>query len=227
MKHFLIIVMLAFLSNGQAQTKIEFESTAGASVLLHQMNFKQTELYNLYQYIGLFAPSDYDWKQFVDVYKIQNYVLQPRFGTSCLVFNSKLPFLLKVGIQTSTSTITEPMFNVSFGFSDKFYITENLHFRFFSGYTFAKDWGWGTNTIINSIGNDAARRNAREFFVSNSLGKAQSSFISLNGKFQYNFLTRYGLAIEPYANIDISNYKSRPGRMNNFGVNLNLVVSLN
>ena len=228
MRNFLFFLTLipSFLAS---QTTVKFSAFGGASVLTHRANLETTTYSNLYRAVAIFAPNpdQVTFEDFKKAYNINTSVYQPRAGARLSVRKDNYPFLLTAEITTSPSTITAPRVGAEFGFSDQFYIAERGYVNFFSGYKFVKDWGWGTQTLLNSMHNRRARQLMREWFVAtDDLGINYAHMIRISSAIGYNILERYAIQLEPYYEVDISSYRKKPARMTNFGANLLIVCEL-
>ena len=227
MKNAIFAMLIPTLLSGQINA--EFSVSGGASVLTHRANLETTTYANLYRFVANSAPNpdNVTFEDFKKAYSLNTNVYQPRATVRMSVNKSGLPFRLDAEIGTSPSTMTAPRAGASFGFSDKFYISERGYIKFFSGYKFVKDWGWGTQTLINSTHNRRARQLMQEWFVAtDDLGINYAHLICINGGIGFQILERYSLRLEPYYEVDISSYRKKPARMTNFGANLLIVCEL-
>lgn len=212
-----------------SQVKFQFSTNGGGSILLHQTNFETTEIASLYKVVAVSfgGTNNYAWEKFSSDGKLKPYFFQPSVGVRLMAFSQTFPIAAEIELRTSPSTITAPRLGGSVGFSDHFYFGNGFELRFFSGYKYVKDWGWGTNTLINSFQNRELRKNLRTFFVSNSLGSTYCSLFTTDLRLSYNILSRYHLCVQPYCEVDISGYSKKPSRMTNFGGNIVLSCDLN
>lgn len=229
MKNFLVIFLTFLPIFLFSQVKFQFLSTGGGSILLHQTNFENTEIASLYKVVAVSygGTGNYAWEKFLSDGNLKPYFFQPSAGVRLMASSQTFPVAAEIELRTSPSTITAPRLGAAIGFSDHFYFGNGFEFRFFSGYKFVKDWGWGTNTLINSFQNRELRRNLRTFFVSDNLGSTYCSLFTTDLRLSYNIFSRYHVGIQPYCEVDISGYLKKPSRMTNFGCNLLISCELN
>lgn len=214
----------------KSQSKVYFSVNTGGTVLTHRANLETTTYNNLYRAVALFAPDPekVTFEDFKRVYNINTDVYQPKFSANLVFAPENLPLAAGVEISTSPSTLTAPRLALSFGFSDRFYFGENWYISFFSGYSFAKDWGWGTATLLNSMHNKEARGYAREWFAANEdLGINQAGMITISASVGFMLLQNYSLELKPFYEIDVSGYIKKPARMTNFGAVISIVTNIN
>lgn len=212
-----------------SQPKLFFSVSGGGSVLTHRANLETTTYGNLYRAVALFAPNpdEVTFDDFARAYSINTNVYQPRFAAKLACKPVNLPFSADIEIGTSPSTLTASRVAASIGFSDRFYLGEQWYLSFFSGYKFVKDWGWGTQTLLNSMHNKEARGYAREWFVANDdLGINQAGMIKISTSIGFMFLQNFSLEFEPYYEIDVSGYLKKPARMTNAGVMVSIVSNI-
>jgi len=228
MKKILFLFLLFLSTIVNAQIKSYVSVFGGVGVLTHKANLETTNYYPLYKSISIFVPDteEYTFEKFKEVYRINTNVYQPRAGAKIFVKPENLPFSVNVEIATSPSTITAPRVGVELGLFDKFYIEDDLFINFFCGYKFVKDWGWGTQTLINSMHNRKAKNLLREWFVANDLGINYGHILRVNSGINYTFIRNCAVQLEGIWEIDVSAYKTKPARMTNFAINVGLVYKI-
>jgi hypothetical protein len=100
-----------------------------------------------------------------------------------------------------------------------------MYFSFHTGYKFVVDNGFGSNTIVNSIGNKEARDLAATFFGSEEpIGDNTGQLIMVRGGLGKDFgqYDRMRIGAEAYGELDLTDKLQRESRMTNIGAQLYL-----
>jgi hypothetical protein len=219
----LLLVALSPLSAQRFQ--VNFGITAGASQLFHGTQFDATPLVSLYKIVQQShkPPESYTWERFEKDYQLRTTFIEPRFGINLYLNYDKLPFFALLEANTSTSSFRKPSYAATLGFGRDFTL-DSVYF--FSGHVGLKhifhDAGFGSNTIVNSIGNNIAREEASKIFDPRlALGRNSGNVATLRvgvGRF-FGYYNEYALGLEAYGELDLTDKIVRDARMNAIGIN--------
>jgi len=196
----------------------------GASDLYHQIDFERTPLLDFYNSIKA-APShsDYTWDTFVTDYDLKKSIRQPRFGFSALLTYGNIPAFIKGEFISSTSSYQKMTFTAMAGIGKDVAFGDDYFASFKGGYKVVFiDTGFGAKTLVNSVGNDEARKYIQRFFDPKSaLGPTRGDMMSMRlGMGKYMGKDRKTcIGVEMYGDLDLTSETLRIARMNAVGVN--------
>lgn len=197
----------------------------GASELYHQIDFERTPLLDFYNSIKA-APShsDYEWETFVVDYDLKKSIKQPRFGFSALLTYGNIPAFIKGEFISSTSSYQKMTFTAMAGIGKDIVFGNDYFASFKGGYKIIfQDAGFGAKTIVNSIGNEEARKYMERFFDPESaLGPPRGDMMSMRCGFgKYMGPDRKTcLGMEIYGDLDLTSETRRIAKMNALGLNV-------
>lgn len=206
--------------------KFNVNLNLGASRLYHNSDFKTTTLVNYYENIQeVFALRgiDYTWEDFAKDHKLRTTLVQPRFGFNAYISYKDWPVFLLAEAMSSTSDYTKMAYSGTIGMGRDFKPFDNeFYMTFLGGYKYVVDKGFGSNTIVNSVGDKSLRENLATFFGTvEPLGSNRGNL----------FVLRVGLGMpvgagstcigaEAYGELDLTDKLKREARMTNTGVHL-------
>lgn len=225
---FTTALLLFTVSAASFAQKLKFNVNLniGASRLYHNTDFKTTTLVNYYENIAEILGNhgiEYTWEEFAKDHKLRTTIVQPRFGFNAYISYKDWPVFLLAEAMSSTSDYTKMAYSGTVGmgrdfepFDNEFYVT------FLGGYKYVVDKGFGSNTIVNSIGDKSLRENLATFFGTDKpLGTNRGSL----------FVLRVGMGlplgagstcvgVEAYGELDLTDKLKREARMTNTGLQL-------
>ena len=219
----LLILFVTVLASAQSW-RLQCGANIGMSKLFHKMRFETTAMHNFYQSVAIsHRPDDYTWKDFADDYGLRESFVQPRFGFTGNLTYRDLPFFLLGELSTSSSSYQKPTFALTLGVGKDF--THDWDDYFFSLYGGFKhvffDQGFGSETLVNSIGNPEARKLIATFFDPEmALGQQSGNLLTARtgaGKFLTDSRTSL-IGVELYGELDLTNETTREARMNVIGI---------
>ncbi len=198
----------------------------GASRLYHDTDFRSTVVNNLYEYVAeLFDKEgiDYSWEQFAKANELNSSFIQPRFGFSAHVTYRDWPAFLTIDAMSSSSGYEKMAYSISGGMGKDFPIGDNLgmFLTLQGGYKFVHDKGFGSNTIINGVGDKSLRKELQTFFdVEEPLGSKNGNLFMLKtgvGKL-LGETENITVGAEIYGELDLTDHTTRASRMTNVGM---------
>lgn len=199
----------------------------GYSILTHKTDFQTTPLYSLYEFVAIShgGTDDYTWTQFEDTYQINESFGQPRMGFKGQMTYRDWPIIVEGEALSSSSAYTRAAYAVSAGLGKSFYIADSsCYFSFLGGYKYViKDFGFGANTLTNSIGLTEARDLAAQFFgPKDALGRARGDLFVLHAAFAktIDWYYRWSIGIEGFYELDLTDKLVRSARMTNYGAQI-------
>jgi hypothetical protein len=223
-------VLSAFLLLSQlmfAQLKylnLNVSINGGYSELMHKTDFQTTPLYNLYDFVAFShgGKDDYSWDQFMETYQIKDHFGQPRMGFSALLTYRDWPIKVLGEAMSSPSSYTRVSYAATMGLGKDIYISDSTwYFSFLGGYKYVvQDFGFGSNTIVNSIGVAEQRDNAATFFAPvKPLGRASGDMFSVRVGFArtLDWYYRWSAGVEAYYELDLTDKIVRSSRMTTYG----------
>lgn len=223
----LLLTPFLYGQNQKKDFQIQVGMNFGVSQLQHNTRFETTTLHNVYQFTAIsHRPAKYNWEDFEEDYELQQTILQPRFGLSALLTYKSWPIFVLGEAMSSTSSYEKMAYSVAGGIGKDFYAAdEAMYFSFHTGYKFVVDNGFGSNTIVNSIGNKEARDLAATFFgseepIGDNTGQLLMVRVGLGKDFGQNDIMRIGA--EAYGELDLTDKLKRESRMTNIGAQLYL-----
>lgn len=219
---------LLFTSLAQAQNfHVGLNLNVGYGRLYHNTNFETTKLNGLYKFVAIsHEPEEYTWEEFAERYGVRSAFDQPRFGFSARFSYKNWPLVLLAEAMSSPSGYEKMAFSGTGGVGKDISIGDNtgLVFSFLGGYKFVWDKGFGSNTLVNSLGNDEARKYAAEWFdPKKPLGTNRGNLFTLRlgvGK-TLDEAESMTAGLEAYGELDLTDKVAREGgaRMTNVGLN--------
>lgn len=196
----------------------------GYSELVHKTDFQTTPLYNLYDFVAFShgGKDDYTWDQFVETYKIKDRFGQPRVGFSAALTYRDWPIKALGEAMSSPSAYTRSSYAVTLGLGKDLYISDSTwYFSFLGGYKYViQDFGFGANTIVNSIGVKEQRENAATFFAPvKPLGRASGDLFAVRLGFArtLDWYYRWSVGVEGFYELDLTDKIVRSSRMTTYG----------
>lgn len=227
-KNYVLLVaflLLSQLASAQLQhLNLNVNINGGYSELLHKTDFQTTPLYNLYDFVAFShgGKDDYTWEQFLETYQIKNHFGQPRMGFSALLTYRDWPIKAIGEAMSSPSSYTRASYSATLGLGKDIYISDSTwYFSFLGGYKFViQDFGFGANTIVNSIGVDEQRENAASFFAPvKPLGRNSGDLFTVRLGFArtLDWYYRWSAGVEAFYELDLTDKIVRSARMTTYG----------
>ncbi len=196
----------------------------GYSELVHKTDFETTPLYNLYDFVAFShgGKGNYTWDEFMDTYQITDRFWQPRVGFAALLTYRDWPIKILGEAMSSPSSYTRSSYAVTFGLGKDLYISDSTwYFSFLGGYKYVvQDFGFGANTIVNSIGVDEQRENAATFFAPvKPLGRPSGDLFTVRLGFArtLDWYYRWSAGVEAFYELDLTDKIVRSSRMTTYG----------
>lgn len=233
MKHFLLalgVLTLSFPQTTTAQLKylnFNVSMNGGYSTLAHKTDFQTTPLYSLYQFVALShgGTDDYTWGQFQNTYEVGESFGQPRLGFKGQLTYRDWPIIVEGEAISSSSAYTKAAYAVTAGLGRYFYFADSsIYFSFLGGYKYMiQDFGFGAQTLSNSIGDDEARNLAAQFFgPEKAVGRPSGDLFAVHVSFAktLDWYYRWSIGIEGYYEVDLTDKLVRSTRMTNYGANI-------
>lgn len=219
---FILVILFSLPVCAQDGLKVDLGMNVGMSRLYHNTRFETTTLYNLYKTVELTHDDDYTWDDFADDFEIRDKYTQPRFGFSTLVTYGELPLFLMGELMSSPSSYQKMMIGVSGGVGKTFFTYDSVYYAtFLGGYKFVQDFGFGSSTLVNSIGNRDARELIATYFdPKEPLGRPRGHLFILRGGIGKVFgdTQRITVGVDAYGELDLTPQLSRESRMTSIGV---------
>ena len=230
MKHFLLalgVLALGFPQTATAQLKylnFNVSMNGGYSMLDHNTDFQTTPIYNLYNSTTVFAP-DLTWEQYKETSKLGETLGQPRLGFKGQLSYRDWPIIIEGEALSSSSAYTRAAYAVTAGLGKYFYFADSsIYFSFLGGYKYMiRDYGFGSKTLVNSIGNDFYREETSKFFAPvDALGRPSGDLFAVHVSFAktLDWYYRWSIGIEGYYEVDLTDKLVRSTRMTNYGANI-------
>jgi hypothetical protein len=218
-------LLLSFSSFAQLKyLHLNVSMNGGYSELLHKTDFRTTPLYNLYDFVAIShgGQDDYTWEEFLETYQINDRYTQPRMGFSAQLTYRDWPIKVLGEAMSSPSSYTRSAYSVTAGLGKDFYISDSTwYFSFLGGYKYVvRDYGFGANTLVNSIGNDEARENAAQFFAPvKPLGRPSGDLFAIRVGFArtIDWYYRWSVGVEGFYELDLTDKIVRSSRMTTYG----------
>jgi hypothetical protein len=228
LKKALILTTFLFIAFQGAFAQLKYLNlnvslNGGYSVLQHKTDFQNTPLEALYDFIiDLPVAKDLTWDEFLDAYDIKDHFGQPRMGFSAQLTYRDWPLKVLGEAMSSSSSYTRSSYSVTAGLGKDFYIADSAcYFSFLGGYKYViKDYGFGANTIVNSIGRKESREDAAQFFGPvDALGRNSGDLFVLHVGIAktLDWYYRWSVGIEGYYELDLTDKLVRSARMTNYG----------
>lgn len=195
----------------------------GYSQLLHKTDFKTTNLVNLWAFINEHPTlPDLTWEEFLSGYEIRDRFWQPRVGFSAQLTYRDWPIKILGEAMSSPSSYTRGSYAVTLGLGKDLYLSDSTWYvSFLGGYKYVvKDYGFGSNTIVNSIGLESARKEAAQFFRPvDPLGRPSGDLFVLRVGFArtLDWYYRWSVGVEGYYELDLTDKIVRSSRMTTYG----------
>jgi hypothetical protein len=196
----------------------------GYSVLQHKTDFQTTPLHSLYEFVAIShgGTDDYTWSDFEATYQIREKFGQPRLGFKGQLTYKDWPLIVEGEALSSSSAYTKASYAVSAGLGKSFYFSDSsFYFNFLGGYKYIiKDYGFGAQTLTNSIGLDEGRELAAQFFgPKQALGRNSGDLFVLHAGIAktLDWYYRWSVGIEAFYELDLTDKLVRSARMTNFG----------
>jgi hypothetical protein len=232
LKKLLSLAAFSFLflqiSTGQvylSKLKLDVGLNMGGSVLMHQTRFEESRLRDAYKYAAdLFAKHDmeYTWDQFAADHKLRESFAQPRIGFSALITYDRLPFYIMAEYMSSTSSYQKMSISATIGMSQDFFLpSEEDYFGVKGGYKFVvRDFGFGSQTLVNSIGDDQLRKDLAVFYdPKQPLGAPSGRLFASQLSYGHVFADgNFTAGADVFGELDLTPVISRESRMTNFGI---------
>jgi hypothetical protein len=230
-----LAILVIFLFNAfhfslQAQNKLglSISTNVGASWLRHQTDYKTTPLYDQFEIVQEYFAKEgieYTWEQFAKSSQLRSSFMQPRVGFSAHVTWGNLPLLLILDAMSSSSGFEKASFAATLGMGKEFEIGDNigLYSMLLGGIKVTQDRGFGSPTLVNSVGDKSLRDNYAAFFnAEKALGSQFGNLFVLRGSLSKAFGDRedFSIGVEGYGELDLTNRTLRKSRMTNAGLHL-------
>jgi hypothetical protein len=225
-----LILSLFFTASLQAQSDFHLQvgMNVGGSALFHNINFQETPLYAQYdinkKLVKDLYGKDLTWPEFSKEFGLRSHYIMPRFGFSGHLTYQDWPVFVAAEAMSSPSTYTKMEFGVTVGMGQYWTLDdESWVVGVHGGYKFVIDNGFGSSTIVNSVGDAQIRKDLQEFFnPTNPLRSTRGNLFTLRtgiGKKFGDIESRHPLqvGIELYGELDLVDKVQRQARMTNVG----------
>lgn len=226
-KYALFAVLFLIAQGAFAQLKhlnLNVSVNGGYSELLHKTDFQSTPLEALYDFIiDLPQTKDLTWQEFLDGYDIKDHFWQPRVGFSGQLTYRDWPFKVIGEAMSSSSSYTRISYGVTMGLGKDVYIADSTwYFSFLGGYKYiVKDFGFGANTIVNSVGRKESREDLAQFFgpQGSPIGRPSGDLFTLRLGFArtLDWYYRWSVGVEAFYELDLTDKLVRSARMTTYG----------
>jgi hypothetical protein len=232
LKKALIPIVVLFLAQFAAfaqlrHLNLNVSLNGGYSVLQHKTDFQTTPLHSLYEFVAIShgGTDDYTWDDFANTYQIREQFGQPRLGFKGQVTYKDWPIIIEGEALSSSSAYTKASYAVSAGLGKNIYFSDSaFYFNFLGGYKYIlRDYGFGAQTLSNSIGLDEGRELAAQFFgPKEALGRASGDLFVLHVAFAktIDWYYRWSVGIEGFYELDLTDKLVRSARMTNYGAQI-------
>jgi len=230
-KKYAVFAAFLFLSQMTfAQIKylnLNLSMNGGYSDLHHKTDFQSTPLEALYDFIiDLPQTKDLTWEEFLDGYQIKDHFWQPRVGFSAQLTYRDWPLKVLGEAMSSTSSYTRASYAVTFGLGKDIYISDSTwYFSFLGGYKYViRDFGFGANTLVNSVGRKESREDLAQFFApqGSPIGRPSGDLFTVRVGFArtLDWYYRWSAGVEAYYELDLTDKIVRNSRMTTFGAQI-------
>lgn len=220
MRHYLIALLLTISHGVTAQFHFSVGMNLGVSQLHHNTDFRNSKLQYDYQVtrerIWNTYHLPYTWEQYEDNNELRESFMQPRVTFSGNLRYSNWPVAMILEIGSSPSSYEKMLYsgtlalgkNFDLGYSD-YYVTG------YGGYTLVKDFGFGSKTLVNSIGDKTIRENMSAYFAPEKpLGSQFGNLFSIRLGFGKTF-DKISAGIEAVGQLDATDDIKRTSKMSN------------
>jgi hypothetical protein len=195
----------------------------GASRLYHNTNFQTSgTLVALYKTIEATHKEGYSWDQFQSDFGMRKAFNQPRFGFSGTLTYRNWPVAVIGELMSSPSSYTKSAASVTIAMGKSFNLGESDFFvTGYGGYQFVKDLGFGSQTLVNSIGDREIRGYVSEYFAPKKpLGSQSAQMFTVKTGVGQTFGRddQLSVGLEAYGALDLTDKSVRQARMTNVGL---------
>ena len=124
---------------------------------------------------------------------------------------------------SSSSSYTRISYGVTMGLGKDVYIADSTwYFSFLGGYKYiVKDFGFGANTIVNSVGRKESREDLAQFFgpQGSPIGRPSGDLFTLRLGFArtLDWYYRWSVGVEAFYELDLTDKLVRSARMTTYG----------
>lgn len=203
----------------------------GASRLQHNTRFESTTLRNLYETIELTHKDGYEWEEFERDFQLRESFNQIRFGFFGMITHRDWPIIVMGEAMSSPSSYEKMAYGATVGLGKElFTFRKEFSCYFLGGYKFVWDNGFGSNTLVNSIGHRDGRELVATYFDPHRpLGTTMGQLFTLRlgaGK-TLDRDKRWTAGIDAYGELDLTPRIKRESRMNTIGINVFARFSIN
>jgi hypothetical protein len=208
--------------------RIDVGLNVGGSQLFHNTNFESSRLYSDYlvtkERVWKEYKLDYTWQDYEEGNELRYSFIQPRFGFSAHLGYKNWPVFIIAEAMSSPSSYQKMSFGGIGGLSQTLYNYDTtFHFTIQAGYKFVLDQGFGSNTLVNSIGDKTIRENLASYFnpaapLGTQLGNLFTLRLECARYFDAAKKLQAGLNL--YGELDLTDKSTRPSRMNTVGFNV-------
>ncbi len=224
-----ILTTALILSQNTAFSQLKYlnlnvSMNGGYSILQHKTDFQTTPLHSLYEFVAIShgGTDDYTWSDFEATYQIREKFGQPRVGFTGQLTYKDWPIVIEGQALSSSSAYTKAAYAVCGGLGKSFYFSDSsFYFNFLGGYKYViKDFGFGAQTLTNSIGLDQGRELAAQFFgPKDALGRSRGDLFVLHASLAktIDWYYRWSVGIEGFYELDLTDKLVRSARMTNYG----------
>lgn len=225
MKKLILIILLATPFQIFSQ-KIHgnVSSKVGASILIHNIDFSDSGLWDLYQYSkDLFAKHgvDYTWQEFENDHQLKKSFLQPRFEFSATITRDNLPFFIEGSFGSSPSSFQKTRIAIAGGLNFKYPVDSSNLFKLMIGYKFVKDYGFGNPTLVNSIGDRQIQGDIETWFNPHEpLGQNTGKLLIIVIHFERKINDSIFIGTSGNSEWDLTSKINRKSRMTNFEIGI-------
>lgn len=231
LKHIFTVFILSLLYFPLSAQKfhIVLGLNAGASFLKHNSDFELTELKNDYnskaKVIKERYKEDYTWDEYKEDMKLRSYIFGPRFGLNLFITHRDFPIFLNGELMSSTSSYQKASYAVTLGMGKDIQpLSSEYYYSIYGGFKRVfKDDGFGSETIVNSIGDKEQRSYLSTYFdPKNPLNSHAGNLLTVRGGMGKVIGDKQNGAVgaEFYGELDLTNETVRQARMHNFGINI-------
>ncbi len=227
-KYAVLVAVLLLSQMAIAQLKylnVTVSVNGGYSELLHKTDFRGKEpVYDLYNVIAKShgGQDEFTWEDFLETYDINDRFGQPRLGFSAQMTYRDWPIKLLGEAMTSSSSYTRASYSATMGLGKDFYFSDSSWYcSFLTGYKLViRDFGFGANTFINSVGDDQTREDLSSFFAPvETLGRTSGDMFAFRVGIAktLEWYYRRSDGVEGFYELDLTDKIVRSSRMTNYG----------
>lgn len=217
-----------FIGNLSAQRNFHLQvgMNMGASRLYHNTNFRTSNLEDLYYTIEETHKDKggYSWEQFEEDFGLRQAYNQPRFGFSGTLSYRNWPVCVIGELMSSPSSYTKKAYSVTVALGKNFDLGDTgFYITGLGGYQFLKDFGFGAQTLVNSIGDDKLRGLVSGYFAPEKpLGTQAAQMFTIKagiGK-MFGMDDQLQVGVETFGALDLTDRNARQSqsRMTNVGI---------